>query len=222
VSAFTCVKFLAHAQTAKFFKPFSHIFLRFTRHASCEILKRLFKKVQIGVLPKLERHMRSNKPFTNTTFTKRVDREAGRHRGARAMREPAICKECGAVYANRRWQTGDVERPEGSQMTVCPACKQASTGEPRGFVYLDGGFFVEHRSEIENLLVNEGKRVAEDNPLARILDFKETGRHKLTVTTTTEHLAQRLGHALEKAFGGEVQYDFSHENKVARVSWQRD
>jgi hypothetical protein len=46
--------------------------------------------------------------------------------------------------------------------------------------------------------------------------------HKLIVTTTTEHLAQRLGHALKKAFCGEVQYDFSHENKLARVSWKRE
>jgi hypothetical protein len=45
---------------------------------------------------------------------------------------------------------------------------------------------------------------------------------KLTVTTTTEHLAQRLGHAVEKAFGGNADYDFSHENKLARVSWRRD
>ena len=45
---------------------------------------------------------------------------------------------------------------------------------------------------------------------------------RLTVTTTTEHLAQRLGHAVEKAFGGEVEYHFSHENKVTRVSWQRE
>ena len=51
-------------------------------------------------------------------------------------------------------------------------------------------------------------------------EMDEKGR--LVITTTTEHLAQRLGHALEKAFGGEVRYDFSHENKLARVYWQRD
>jgi hypothetical protein len=42
------------------------------------------------------------------------------------------------------------------------------------------------------------------------------------LSTTTEHLAQRLGHALEKAFDGKVDYDFSHENKLARVTWRRD
>jgi hypothetical protein len=44
----------------------------------------------------------------------------------------------------------------------------------------------------------------------------------LTLATTTEHLAQRLGHALKKAFKGKVHYDFSHENKLAHVYWQRD
>ena len=169
--------------------------------------------------------MRGNKPFTNKNFTKRVDHEAGRHRTRRAMSEPATCKECGAIYANRRWtavQNTAHRRHPNLQMTVCPACKQAAGGEPRGFVYLDGAFLVEHRQEIENLLLNEAKRAGEDNPLARILELKERDGHKLTVTTTTEHLAQRLGHAVEKAFGGEVQYNFSHENKVGRVSWQRE
>lgn len=173
--------------------------------------------------------MRSNKPFTNTTFTKRVDHEAGSHRPSLAMSEPAFCEDCGAVYANRRWNvtksgSGNERhkhwRPP--QMTVCPACAQQRTGLPRGFVYLDGTFFVAHHQEIEQLLRNEAGRAAEDNPLARVMELKRDDGHKLTVATTTEHLAQRLGHALEKAFGGRAQYDFSHENKLARVNWRRD
>lgn len=172
--------------------------------------------------------MRSNKPFANATFTKRIDHEGGRHRTPRAPSEPAVCKECGAVYANRRWTAEKSANMKNYQhwstarTTVCPACKQASSGEPRGFLYLDGAFFARHRKEIENLMLNEAKRASEDNPLARILELKERVGHKFTVTTTTEHLAQRLGHAVEKAYGGEVEYNFSHENKIARVSWQRD
>lgn len=173
--------------------------------------------------------MRSKKRYTNTTFTKRVDHEAGRHRPSRAGSEPEVCKNCGAVYANRRWTAADPGsgnekhghwRPP--QVTVCPACAQQRTGEPRGFVYLDGAFFVTHQEEIEQLVSNEAERAAEDNPLARILEWKRGDDHKLTVTTTTEHLAQRLGHALEKAFKGSAHYDFSHENKLARVSWERE
>ena len=76
--------------------------------------------------------------------------------------------------------------------------------------------------EIQRLLRNESERAEEDNPLARILNWKYGETHNLAVSTTTEHLAQRLGRALEKAFGGNTDYDFSHENKLARVSWQRD
>jgi predicted Zn-ribbon and HTH transcriptional regulator len=173
--------------------------------------------------------MRSKKPYTNATFTKRVDHEAGRHRPSRAMSEPAVCEQCGSVYANRRWTAPHATPVDAkqkhwrpSQTTVCPACKQQSTGEPRGFVYLDGAFFSAHHEEVEHLLFNEAERAGEDNPLACIMEWKRGDGHKLTVTTTTEHLAQRLGHALEKAFGGTVQYDFSHENKLARVNWQRE
>lgn len=173
--------------------------------------------------------MPNKRKYSNATFTKRVDHEAGRHRPPRAIREPAVCRDCGAVYSNQRWTAANSDsgnenhgqwRPP--QVTVCPACVQQRTGEPRGFVYLDGAFFVTHQEEIEQLVSNEAERAAEDNPLARILEWKRGDDHKLTVTTTTEHLAQRLGHALEKAFKGDAHYDFSHENKLARVSWQRE
>ena len=171
--------------------------------------------------------MRSNKRFSNTTFTKRIDYEAGRHHAPRAMSEPACCRECGAVYVNRRWysaraQLETVAPSEPLRMTSCPACLQRSRSEPRGFVFLDGAFVAMHEKEIQQLLKNEASRAAEDNPLARIMELKKSGGHKLTISTTTEHLAQRLGHALTKAYGGNVHYDFSHENKLARVSWQRD
>jgi hypothetical protein len=71
------------------------------------------------------------------------------------------------------------------------------------------------------LLKNEADRAAADNPLGKIMSC-ETGDTGLNVTTTTEHLAERLGQALEKAYGGNVRYDFSHENKLARVYWNRD
>ena len=59
--------------------------------------------------------MRSNKRYTNTTFTKRVDHEAGRHHTKRAAKEPAVCASCGAVYANRRWILADAKRGKEAQ-----------------------------------------------------------------------------------------------------------
>ena len=66
------------------------------------------------------------------------------------------------------------------------------------------------------------ERTAGDNPLARIIGWEREKSGRVVVTTTTQHLAQRLGHALEKAFSGQVRYDFSHENQLARVWWRRD
>ena len=173
--------------------------------------------------------MRSNKRYTNTTFTKRVDHEAGRHHTKRALKEPAVCASCGSVYANRRWTVPDAEPDKDepkpwhpARITACPACVQTHGGAPGGYVYLEGAFLVAHRDDIKRLLRNEAERAAEDNPLARIMLWKADGDGKLTLLTTTEHLAQRLGHALEKAYDGKVVYDFSHENKLARVTWKRD
>ncbi len=179
-----------------------------------------------GSVVKVMEPMQTKRKYTNATFTKRVDHEAGRHRPGRAIKEPTTCRECGAHYANRRWTSSDDvvkgTQKDSAHMTLCPACKQENRADPRGFVFIDGAFFTIHQLEIEQLLRNEAARAAEDNVLARILDWKKDEGHKLSITTTTEHLAQRLGHALQKAFDGEVKYDFSHENKLARVNWRRE
>lgn len=172
--------------------------------------------------------MQTQKHYTNQTFTRRVDHEAGRHRTRRALPEPAVCEVCGDVYADRRWSKPGAEGNRrkhadfrAAHLIVCPACQRQRDGVPGGFVYLKGDFVTAHREEIKRLLRNEAERTAQDNPLARIMEWQPGQKALLTVTTTTEHLAQRLGHALEKAYGGKVRYDFSHENKLARVWWQR-
>jgi hypothetical protein len=104
---------------------------------------------------------------------------------------------------------------------VCPACKQAGEGLVGGYVHIDGEFLGSHRGEITSLISNEVRRAAEDNPLSKIMSWNDEPE-SVEIETTTEHLAQRLGHALEKAFDGKTTYKFSHENKVARVNWHRD
>jgi hypothetical protein len=173
--------------------------------------------------------MRSGKRYSNVTISKRVDHEAGRHRPPQAHTEPAKCSVCGAVYSERRWTLAEEPRKSGKHkewhptaIIVCPACKKQQEGLPSGYVYLSGGFMESHREQIEHLLHNEAARAAVDNPLARVMTQNMDENGRLVVTTTTEHLAKRLGEALEKAFSGGVRYDFSHENKLARVYWHRD
>lgn len=171
--------------------------------------------------------MRSNKRYSNATFTKRVDHEAGSHHPKRAGKEPAVCRSCGALYIHRRWVATNADAKEPAhwrpaRVVLCPACKQKRTTTVSGLVTIQGRFLLLHRDQIERLLRNEAARAAEDNPLAQVLSWQDNKEGTLILTTTTEHLAQRLGHALEKAFDGKVNYDFSHENKLARITWQRN
>jgi NMD protein affecting ribosome stability and mRNA decay len=169
--------------------------------------------------------MKSNKKYTNTTFTKRVDHENG-HTSNKRISEPAVCENCDVLYVNGRW-TFDQKILENIRsekivpdLVTCPACSQIKNGVPAGFLYIKGDFFVEHREEINNLLMNEVEKISKTNPLARIMNL-EKSKNQLTVTTTTEHLVQHFGRSLKNAYGGKVQYDFSHENKLARVYWER-
>jgi hypothetical protein len=173
--------------------------------------------------------MQTRKRYTNQTFTKHVDDEKGRHRTFRGLPEPAVCEVCGDVYADRRWSKPDDERQQkkhkhfrAPNLIVCPACQRQRSGVPSGFLYLQGSFLALHQDDIKRLLKNEAERVAEDNPLARIMDYQTDTDGRLTITTTTEHLARRLGHALNKAFRGNIRYGHSQRNKLARVWWERN
>jgi len=194
---------------------------------------------------------KSVKKYTNEAWTKRVDHEAGRHRTRRAPAEPLVCEVCSDVYSDRRWTIPAVSkvrrkpttidyatrewapvkenggkkkrlRSQEPKVVVCPACQRRRAGVPSGFVHLEGAYLNERSEEIRHFLQKEAERAAEDNPLARIMRWETDEKGRPTLATTTEHLAQRLGHALEKAFKGEVRYDFSHENKLAHVYWRRD
>ena len=171
--------------------------------------------------------MRSAKPYTNATFTRRPDHDGGRHRGPRALPEPALCPGCGAVYAKRRWSRSPVARVRAARaggplaIRICSSCRRRQAGVPHGYVHVDGEFFPAHGVEIEQLLHHEVDRAREDNPHQQVLGWEHLDGGGLLITTATEHLAQRLGHALEKTYAGKTHYGFSHENKLAHVWWHR-
>ena len=172
--------------------------------------------------------MRSNKRYTNTAFSHRPEPHDDL-RTQEAPAEPIICAGCGAVYMHKRWNhsaTAHTRAAKAGQpidMRICAGCQRQYSGVPHGFVHVDGTFVLSHRDDIVNLLKNETARAAEDNPLGRIIDWSTDGHTAdVLLSTTTEHLAIRLGRALQKAFDGRVLYGFSHENKLAHVWWHRD
>ena len=104
-------------------------------------------------------------------------------------------------------------------LTYCPACQKIRDHYWLGVVQISG-VDSEEKRELLKLLRNEETRAREKNPLERIVRIADEDGG-LRVETTTEKLAQRLGRCLRKARGGKVTYKWSHNNKFARVVWEK-
>ena len=171
--------------------------------------------------------MRSVKRNTKVTVDRRVEPHEGDHRPPRPPAEPALCPGCGAVYVNKHWAHGIdphafTTNPDAPvAVRICASCHQRRAGMPHGYVHIDGEYFPAHRVEIESLLHHEIDHARTDGAMNQVLEWEDDGTGGLLITTASELLAQRLGHALEKAYDGEVHYGFSHENKLAHVWWHR-
>ena len=56
---------------------------------------------------------------------------------------------------------------------------------------------------------------------ARIFEIKREG-DGLVIETTDEHLAERIGKEVEKAFKGDLEFKWQKKDRFVRVSWQRE
>jgi hypothetical protein len=143
-----------------------------------------------------------------------------------ASQKVAICEGCNAVYRNKRWYADEetyhlAKSSPDLANTVCPACLKIRDNFPGGIVTLKGSYVISHKQDLLNLIRNEEGRARGFNPLERVMSIHENGFGKLVVSTTNEKLAQRIGRAIKKAFHGEVSYNWSHDNKLVRVDWER-
>ena len=136
----------------------------------------------------------------------------------------AECESCQAVYRNKRWYVnGDlVKAGTPTTKVVCPACLKIRDNFPGGIVTLAGGYVLPNKRAIMKLVKNEEDRARGFNPLERVMSIKENGRGSIVINTTNEKLAQRLGRAIKKAFHGRLVYNWSHDNKLVRVDWERE
>ncbi|KPK73543.1 hypothetical protein AMJ87_01450 [candidate division WOR_3 bacterium SM23_60] len=140
----------------------------------------------------------------------------------RSYKEPTLCPRCGLVYKKRRWQRIPNFDPKlAVERHKCPACRKEEDHYVMGIVYIRGDFFRQRREEIVNMLRNEEKKEIGPNPLDRIMGIVED-KDGIRIETTSENLAVHLGRMLYNSYGGDVQYKFSDEQKLARVFWHRE
>jgi NMD protein affecting ribosome stability and mRNA decay len=141
------------------------------------------------------------------------------------MKEIAVCGGCHALNYNKRWYPADDERVATGSETVrhgvtCPACQRMRDNNPAGVVTFSGDYLVAHEEVILNTIKNVEEKARARNPLARIMGIGQEG-NLLTVRTTDEKLAEKLGKDIYRAHSGELTFQWSKEENFVRVNWNR-
>ncbi len=133
-----------------------------------------------------------------------------------------ICPDCEAVYYYKSWHHNlenypNLNESKDVNFFICPACKMIKSKQYEGEVIIENtplGI----KEEIKNLISKFGETAWKKDPLDRIISVKEKGK-KLTILTTENQLAQKLGKKISKVFGKKHKIEISHSDSedVIRV-----
>ena len=139
--------------------------------------------------------------------------------------EVVVCTDCHALYQRRHWFFDEElyfhhSNDPKTHMVRCPACEKIRDRYAEGQVALrESPFLTAHKDEILRLVRNEEERAKGMNPLERIIEIREAPEG-ITVTTTNEKLAQRIGRTLKNSYQGHTSYHWS-DRKLLTVDWHR-
>jgi NMD protein affecting ribosome stability and mRNA decay len=161
-----------------------------------------------------------NTDIVNQGRTDRLIRERNHdpYKAKGKLSEPTTCPECKAVFARGRWQWLAVA---GANEELCPACRRIREKVPAGILTMSGEFFSEHRDEIMKILHNKVNAENTQHPLKRIMDLKHQPDGSVIVTFTDTHLPRGVGKAVERAYQGALDIQYTREAGIVRVSWER-
>jgi NMD protein affecting ribosome stability and mRNA decay len=125
------------------------------------------------------------------------------------------------MFHLKRWR-----QPEGLQPDLlsiaewdeCPACRQEGRGPAGGVVALRGDWEAARREEILRRIENVAARAEHTQPQHRVLEIREVDGG-IEVSTTSQKVAHRIAHELEKAFGGHARYSWSDRDGRLLATW---
>lgn len=165
-----------------------------------------------------------SKRYSPSTIKKAIDTYKDPYLPKKGLHDMAACKNCHAVYHNKRWYMDDLlykkcKDNRKALFVTCGACQKIKDNYAEGFVTLKGRYLQEHKTDIFNLIRNEEERAIAKNPLERIMDINESEK-SVEIRTTHGGFAQRIGKKVHKACQGELQIKWT-KNKLTRVTWAR-
>ncbi len=141
-----------------------------------------------------------------------------------------ICSRCGAMHDGRKWTYREENEKDKTQnrwvkgrvsVSLCPGCLRTKRGEVEGVVTLRGSFLKAHAMEIGNLIRRTAARVSRRNVGARIIREIQDD-DGIVIQTTDQHLAEKIGKEVEKAFKGSLRIMWQEQDRFVRVIWERN
>ncbi len=163
--------------------------------------------------------------ITHEEKGQRTERSSDVYLPKKGMKEAAVCGKCHLVYQNKRWSMDEAEAgrllaESQARRGTCPACRRMEDSLPAGIVTFSGTYFMQHEREILDIIKNTESKSRVSNPLGRVMEISQDGS-VLTVSTTEDKLAQKLGKEVYRAHKGELRYLWAHDQNMVRVNWQR-
>ena len=134
--------------------------------------------------------------------------------------EPTLCPDCGVVFSGGRWQWQADAGPHVNE-ELCPACQRTQDKFPAGILTLRGDFFAQHRAEILSLVHNKVEEQKAQHPMKRLMAIEDQDDGSTVITFTDTHLPRGVGQAIESAYEGELEIQYTEEATTVRVYWQR-
>lgn len=165
--------------------------------------------------------MNTSRPSASHKTRPIQDLSTGEHdayRTKKKLPEGTCCPDCGAVFADGRWQW--LTAVEGIARERCPACLRIQDHFPAGYVSLTGSYINQHRAEILSIVNNLESKEKAEHPLQRVMNIQEDSSG-MQITTTDIHLARAIGDALRHAHGGHLEIKYGPDDHVVRVAWNR-
>jgi hypothetical protein len=122
-----------------------------------------------------------------------------------------------------RWPDGVALGPRQTIVAegICPACRQVGGGRGFGRVFIPGAIPAEVEAAVRRRVRNVARRAAFKQPERRLVEIRKDATG-MAIVATSQKLAHRIAHELEKAFGGKSTYTWADREGELRAVWNRE
>jgi len=157
--------------------------------------------------------------FARDDKSPQVVRKTGKYQ------EPTICERCGSIFLRKTWRAHfqlSAAELARAKWSVCPACVQVSREEGQGRVLIRGSGALQQEETIRRRIQNVAGRATRSQPQRRVasIDWVDSGDGRaLQVITTSQKLAHRIVHELNKLFRGATSYSWGDDGTLF-ATWE--